>query len=248
MKASGRTSAFTLIELLVVIAIISLLLATLMPALAKAKEHAISVKCLAQLKGVGTGMNMYTGEFITFPPCFLNCEANPRPPGVTYSNAMWPQLLMPFVGDNPAAVLCSAYPAFEKSQLDVKTNNYYACFAGGASGNGAPRYGYNHRVLGCGGYGGGSGCWSYDGSRAVKVSPDQVVRPHNLVMCYDNAQFLGNPICLYPSAMEWARNLYFPAMVQHLEGINMLFADGHAEWAHIDSDYFWDDTDHWYNN
>lgn len=238
MKASGRTSAFTLIELLVVIAIISLLLATLMPALAKAKEHAISVKCLAQLKGVGTGMNMYTGEYITFPPCYI-----PTP----YASAWWCQLLMPFVGDNPAGVLCSAYPGFEKSLLDDKTNNYYFCFSGGAVGNGAPRYGYNHRVLGCGGYGGGSGCWSYDGSGAVKVSPDQVVRPHNLVMCYDNATVLGNPPCIY-SSIEWARTTYLPAMVQHLDGINMVFVDGHAEWAHMDSDYFWDDKDHWLNN
>jgi len=58
MKKKG----FTLIELLVVISIIALLMAILMPALAKVRQIAQRVVCGSHLKGVGSAMSIYATE------------------------------------------------------------------------------------------------------------------------------------------------------------------------------------------
>src|SRR5882724_7915560 len=64
-QVTGRTrsrSAFTLVELLVVIGIIALLIAILLPALSKARESANTLKCLANLRSIVQGCQIYTSD------------------------------------------------------------------------------------------------------------------------------------------------------------------------------------------
>ncbi len=58
----AKAGAFTLIELLVVVAILAVLIAILLPSLARARQQAMQVKCAANLKGLGLGMLHYVND------------------------------------------------------------------------------------------------------------------------------------------------------------------------------------------
>ena len=62
MRPLPRDRAFTLVELLVVVSIVALLLAILLPTLSMAREAGRRAVCLANLAGVGVGLQVYLND------------------------------------------------------------------------------------------------------------------------------------------------------------------------------------------
>lgn len=67
-RQRAKSRAFTLIEVLVVVAIIALLVSLLLPTLNRAREHARTSVCAANLHRLGHALTFYTDRFGVYPP------------------------------------------------------------------------------------------------------------------------------------------------------------------------------------
>ena len=103
-----RRSGFTLIELLVVVSIIALLIAILLPSLARARDQAKKSACASNLNQLGTAVTAYQAEFDTNLPLENGAHGY-----ATYdldTNNHW-LYLYNFGDPAPAAGTCAATPS-----------------------------------------------------------------------------------------------------------------------------------------
>lgn len=144
---------FTLIELLIVIAIIAILAAMLLPALNKARDKAKDIKCINNLKQLGTYLMQYANSFNDYLPS-TTYEGYPGTSGASMpTTKLYEAGLIPrstfFSRDTTKTTFCPAYGSFKREIPSDGLLQPHMTEASDLS-NACTRatYGYAQRILG----------------------------------------------------------------------------------------------------
>lgn len=222
-----KKRAFTLIELLVVIAIISILAAILFPVFARARENARRTSCLSNMKQIGLGIMQYTQDFDERYPPQSWCGA------ASCSDEDVPQTGTP---SSRFRVLAGGTTGNHRTWMDfiypyVKSTQLFACPSAGRSPNYSatmPSYGY---ALAFSSFGPVSWYMGVDTPYNVPLSLSTVTRPAEVIMIADHTTSESHRMSLRTErAYLAATSDWQYAVAPHLEGGNLIYADGHAKW------------------
>ncbi len=217
-----KRKAFTLIELLVVIAIIAILAAILFPVFARARENARRASCQSNLKQIGLGMMQYTQDYDEkYPQAYysgVDLQTDTTLPGGKYTSSPG--------GSNPTG--------YYKNWMDftfpyVKSVQLYVCPSATYAPTSAS-YGYNREV-------------SKRGSGGISLA--SVERPAECVLALDYNIAYGLYANVDSDGSRWATGTSDAnrlIVAPHLDGTNVLYADGHVKWVGHTNGEFWNAT------
>ena len=212
---------FTLIELLVVIAIIAILAAILLPALNSARERGRTASCINNLKQMGTGTMMYIDDYDYMPP------------GTMWAVG-WTIKIAPYIGaPAPNVTDSSGNKVYDKNTIIevfrcpsmVWMNTVSNATVQQGVGGGGFSYAANNKFAG------------EDGGKCFKASRLKNASAHFWVA--DSGE--GNYILTINTDADYAKFAFRHPAAGAMSvskdnrntisgaGINVLFADGHAE-------------------
>jgi prepilin-type N-terminal cleavage/methylation domain-containing protein len=225
---SPRKLGFTLIELLVVIAIIAILAAMLLPALNRAKDKALRIACLNNLKQISNYMQFYTDENKDVFPAHRNQGLPNDDPTPSLTN-WWGTTIINYARNQTNLYRC---PAIKGKQLanGVAWNWVFDCHKVG--------YGYNSFFLGRWPYGPAS---MTVGGVVFTTAPwfkrTSVVSPADCFLIGDSMPKVDgfwSSSCWWPwSCMDQANSQFggFEGVdkARHRDTGVVVFTDGHAE-------------------
>jgi prepilin-type N-terminal cleavage/methylation domain-containing protein len=117
-------AGFTLIELLVVVAIIALLVAILIPSLARAREQSRQLVCLSNLHQFGNAFSLYSAEHKHFMPMvgyyiykyYMKYNHERVNAGILYDNK--------YAGKNLDIFFCPSNPLYTEREFIINGKNY----------------------------------------------------------------------------------------------------------------------------
>jgi len=220
MDRASRQRGFTLIELLVVLAVIVIVAAVLFPVYSAAREKARQVVCISNIQQLGKATQIYADDYDeTYPLGLISCSTG------GYFWTQWDDQS----GERP----CSGFQITWMDLLYPYLRNWkvYRCPSTDVPGDvfappSTPRerieYSYGVSFYFSRLYNVWTGTWHQPPTTRPTLSLYEVVRPSEKVYLADSAGPSGQTP--YP----W---LYYDSIqFRHINGVNIVFADGHARW------------------
>lgn len=212
--------AFTLVELLVVIGIIAVLVAILLPSLARARQAALTAACLSNLRQIGLGIQMYANDNRDYYPSTGRGASFKYPEysgggGSYYFLMSWPERLVRSgaMSQTPASNWLTHFPI--AGRVVFKCPNYgEGAYEWGFTGGAYSGYGMNRFLspdLGSTGVG---------FAKLARLNQERVMLADGYLRIQVGPYLSGGL-----GASQYA------VYLRHNNGANYLFPDGHAEWS-----------------